>query len=306
MSLALAACPPGQEPSTPSALSTVLERAARFQQGSAVSVHAGTLHGFFRAAVRKPDGSGMLEADVERAYQREPPRMVTTRVDGIVGSNTSVGSDGSVVWFRDNATGQVRIFDDDPETFETDLADMAWQLRLMAMVHDALVFERLLERLEDPVLDAQERLASPSRRVRRDDPGVLVDVVRGRLVDDLFEPDLSAPPPLPGDPLSRLEARLYLDAGSGALLKVGLRTLGRDEPRTIEVWFLYHRENAQGLQVPMTIKIMEDGLEALKLGLAADDEGYPHFSLGEPLDAALFAAPPRFPTDAGEDPKSDG
>lgn len=118
------------------------------------------------------------------------------------------------------------------------------------------------------------------------------DVLTGRIVDQIFDAAPGAPPPLPGDPEPELAARLAFAVETGALQSVSLETLDRVPTQRVELWFVNHGSNAQGLQVPQTIMVLQDGLETLRLGIEPDAAGRAGFSLGLPLDDALFAAPP--------------
>lgn len=287
----------------PADVAPILDRAIAFQRGSAAAIPTGAFHGRFSVAVRKPDG-GFLEAEVERHYVREPERMLTRRIDGLAHSDTSVGFDGSAVWFRDNVQGDLRIYSDDPETFETDLLAESRQLRLMRLVHDALALDVLLGRLESPRLLGRLPIQPPGASYRGQD--TQADVLLARLPDEVFPPDPDLPPPLPDEPEPRLEVRLSIDARSGALLKVDLRPLETSVERSLEFWFMNHGANSQGLQGPRTLVVFEDGLESLRLGLA-DEQGLASFTLGGRMDDGMFRAPESTPPGpAREPPPTDG
>jgi hypothetical protein len=287
----LAPLPVAGEDEGADALAEVIARAERFQRGSADAVPTGSVHGRFWLSWRKPNGDGFFQFSVDRTYVREPERMLSRRTDSLDQTDVSEGFDGAQSWMKDNASGDAWVFDEDPETFETDLETMRQQLRIMRMVHDALTVEGIVDRLEHPRVEGQDTLRPPIRRIEGEDSRPLADVIVGTIPDELFEPDLNAPPPMPGTPEPRVHVRLAVSVKTGALLMAELRTLDRVVPRAMQLWFMNHGSNAQGLRVPQTLKAYEDGVEVVSLGVEADEDGIAGITLGDAFDEGLFAVP---------------
>ncbi|RKY21390.1 MAG: hypothetical protein DRQ55_04445 [Planctomycetota bacterium] len=289
--LLLACASPAADDELPS-LDQLVNRATRFQQGSAAEIPSGSVHGRFHLKWRKPDGTGFLTFNIERTYVREPERMLTRRVDFAGQTDMSEAFDGQRSWVRNNKSGQSYVLDADPLTFETDLDAMRQQLRIMRMIHDALSVRGLITGLSLPRVEGLAKLRPPYRNaIEGDDREPDAYVVVGTREDDLFEPDLSAPPPLPGDPAPRMHLRLSFSVASGALLSMELTTMGRARPRAMQLWFANYGANAQGLVVPQGLKVLEDGVEVVSLGLATHADGTAGLTLGADYPDELFSLP---------------
>ena len=279
--------PPAQEAVT---AESVLERALAYQRGDSPVTPPGTFRGRFYVTARNPQDGSSINLSVERLYARAPERLWTHSVDSVVGSDSTVVYDRGDAWFRDNATGKVVVYSEDPATFQTDLEQLDGELRLMPVFLDAVVLDALVPRLQEPVFAGEHTLEVPRQGE------VSIHRVRARVVDDLFGPDFDAPPPMPGDPPPSLELELDVDVGTGQLWAVRLRTLSRVKERRLELRFKLHIETEDGLKVPGNVKVYEDGsdVETLNFGLEFVDtpEGSRvEFELDPELDPARFAVP---------------
>lgn len=273
----------------------LLDLAARFQRGDTPRPTPRSFHGRFYATVRNPQDGSSANLFLERWYMREPERMVTHRRDTLVESDSTQGFDGRRTWVRDNVSGRVDLFDVRPDVFETDLEDVAHQLRLTRVLVDMALLDALIPRLRDA-----ERLDGTRPVVDQDGARHEVATVRARLDDELFGPDPDGPPVLPGDPAPQLEVELDIDVKTGALWGLRLRTVERTTPRALEVSIGLYLPNRAGLRVPAYLEVTEDGEKApsLKLGVAAEDVGTPDaprdvavFDLDVPFDPQVFAVP---------------
>lgn len=269
----------------------ILAQAATAQRGEVALPLPGTLHGLFSVTLRKQDGSGTFEVEIERHYMRSPERMLTRRTDSVTHSDSSVGFDGDVFWMQDNRTGERLIYSDDPETFGTDLALEQQQLMLTRLILEVVSVDGLLEQLIAPRFLGRQTINVPSRRRHGDDREV--DVVGAQLVDVIFEPDLSAPPPPPGSPPPLLDIRLFIDVDSHYVHRVELSTRGRAQRQMWQLVLSRHAANSENLIVPSTIRVLDtNGDEFATLGIIPDAEGLPVFALGQPMATELFALPP--------------
>lgn len=271
----------------------LMEKAARFQRGDTIRGRPSGLHGLFQVHVKNVSDGSAIDASVERIYLRDPVRMVTTRQDNLVNSDSTVGFDGERTWFRDNATGTVRVYSDDPLTFEVDLEQMREQLRLMPMMLDAFVLDALLPRLQGLRLDGGVVEMPVGSRGRET---VNVQWVVGRMEDELFDPEPGSPP-RPGSvrpPPPELQIGLAIEPDTGKLWTFRVRTLGRSEPRELELRFYFHRDAGSGLTVPAFTAVHQDGEEEpfITLGMipAPDDDGLV-FELDPVVEADIFAVP---------------
>ena len=272
-------------------VAAVLERAVHFQRGDEVRARPETFHGRFYVTVRNRDGQ-TFNAEVERYYTRRPERMVTTRVDSIVETNSTVGWDEGTAWFRDNKTGRVIIYSDDPEAFDVDLEQLDFQLLITPLILDAAVLDSLLPRLENISLGGE------AVYVDIDGDGHVVDVVQAEMVDDLFPPDPDSPPPAPDDPLPRLAVQLQIDRDTGALWALHLETLGATARRSLAFAFNLHEMTPSGLRVPANIEVFEDGraqpsvmLGVLPVEVQSSDEELVSFEVDVPVEAQRFEVP---------------
>jgi len=289
------ACVPAVLDERPATAAAALERAARFQRGDVPVRAADGFHGRFYVTVRKR-GGGTVNADIERTYSRSPERIVTTRVDSVVNTNSTVGFDGRRAWFRDNDGGRVIVYNDDPEAFDVDLEEIERQLDLTRLILDAAVLDVLVPRLEDVTHlgREEERVGGGDRRT--------VERVSALVVDEVFGAAPDGPPPGPDDPLPRLRVVFSIDVETGALWSLEVGTVGRVPPRRLVLRFAWHAPTRSGLRVPANIKVFEDGAPkwSANLGLVPDESGerdpatgeeYVVFELNPPLDPEIFAPP---------------
>ncbi len=297
-----APAPPAPEPSaqdTPQvsmgevAARALLQRAAEFQRGQ-IPLSAPTgLAGRFRVQVVNPQDGLTVGAWVERVYLRAPERMLTTREDEVVNSNSTVGFDGSRTWFRDNSTQKVVVYSDDPLTFEVDLEQVRDQLRLMPVMLDAFVVDALSQKLAGLALDGPASKVSIDRygRELRD-----VQWVVGRVEDELFESELGPPPSLgsPPPPAPELQVGLAIDVETGALWAFRVRTLGRSDARELELRFRFHLPSTSGLKVPAYTAVFQDGdsVPLITLNIIPDEDGGDlELDLYPEVDESMFAVP---------------
>ena len=239
---------PEVDPAEVAALA-LLDEAARFQRGDTPRGRAESFHGRFYVLARNVQDGSSINAHIERWYTREPERMVTTRVDSLVDSNSTVGFDSEKVWFKDNTSGNVVVYSDDRLTYQTDLELMDAQLQLTPLILDAAVLDALIPTLQDPRLVGEPTSLQVGRR---EEDVRMVRRLRAWAPDDLFDPDPSAPPPMPGDPPPLLQVELAIDVESGALWSFSVETLGRRDTRRLELRFKNHVLLPSGLRVPAT------------------------------------------------------
>jgi len=274
----------------------ILAQAAMAQRGEVALPLPDTLHGLFSVTARKHDGSGTFSLEIERHYTRSPERMLTRRTDSVTKSDSSVGFDGDVFWMRDNRTGELSNYSDDPETFQTDLALEERQLMLTRMILGVVSIDGLLDQLIAPRFVGRQTINVPSRRRKGDDREV--DVVRARLPDEIFEPDLSASPPSLGAAPPLLDIKLFIDVVTHYVHRVELATLDRADRQMWQLVLSNHAANAEKLIIPGTIRIMDThGDEVATLGIIPDDSGLPIFELGQSMDPELFELPQETPDD---------
>ncbi len=293
---------PDPDDALPADVAAVLERAARFQRGETPLGPPTGLHGRFSVHVVDRRDNSQIDARVERTYTRDPERMVTTRQDNLVDSDSTVGFDGDRTWFRDNATGQVIVYSDDPLTFEVDLEQLEEQLRLMPVLLDAFVLDALVPRLRGARLEGGPvALPLPPHG----DETRTVQWVVGRMDDELFPPE-PGPPPMPGETRAPDEVQVGLAVATdvdadedgarlnGALLAFRVRTLGRSDAREILLRFDHLYPTQTGLVVPAFTQVHEDGdsLPSITLSIIPDTEvGGLFLDLDPEVDPSIFAVP---------------
>lgn len=286
----------------------VLERAAVFQRGEAPVPPPSRFRGRFFLQAAKPDGTGMVALDVEREYAREPERMHTRRHEtSLTGLDSDRVYDRGTIWIRDRHTDEVVICNEDPETFIHEMDQVREQLRLSRLLLDVLTVDGLAARLEEPRWIGEATLDLGDAGRARDQR--LVDLVVGRLPDELFPAELSAPPPLPGAPGPRLQVELAVGRQDGALYRVHLTTVGRAQPLAYVVRMKSHAPNRDGLRLPQSLRIQDgDGRELARIGAQPDAEGFPDLVLDGPLDADRYrvpGAPVPAGADAADEPPTD-
>ncbi|MDG2148555.1 MAG: hypothetical protein P8N09_03430 [Planctomycetota bacterium] len=286
---------PAQEAASPapSAARDLLEKAARFQRGDTPRPAPPGLHGVFQVHVRNPEDDSAIDARVERTYLRHPVRMRTTRQDNLVDSNSTVGYDGERSWFRDNASGKVVVYSDDPLTFDVDLEQLQAQLRLMPVMLDAFVLDALMPRMSEIRLDG-DRVDLPVGS--RGKQTASVQWVVGHVEDTLFGVTPDAPPPTDAtlESSPQLQVALAIEPETGKLWNFRVRTLGGDEPREIELRFFFHVASDSELVVPAYTAVYRDGDAEpfITLGMIVDpDTGKPILSLDPIVDDKLFEVP---------------
>ena len=179
----------------------LLEKAARHQSEEPWTRAPRSLHGSFYGTIQTQEGSGNVT--VERWYTRSPERIVTRHTESVTGTRYTVGHDGRTAWYRNDATGEVVIYSEDPERFAVDIELVEEQRRLTRLLMDAVVLDALIPRLET----IQRGRASNHTDIE----GVphRVWYVSAETVDDLYPPSPDAPPPTPDDPPPML--RLTID-----------------------------------------------------------------------------------------------
>jgi len=283
----------GNQPPSTSAAQKLLEKAARFQRGETPRPAPSGLHGVFQVHVRNPADGSAIDARVERIYLRQPVRMLTTRQDNLVNSNSTVGFDGERSWFRDNATDRVVVYSEDPLTFAVDIEQLQSQLRLMPVMLDAFVLDALVPRLSGIRLDGGVVDLPIGSRGNKTAP---VQWVVGRIPDTLFGVDPNAPPPTDteSEPSPELQVALAIEPETGKLWNFRVRTLGRSEPREIELRFFFHIRSSSGLMVPASTAVHQDGAKDpfITLGMIVDPEsGESTLSLDPKVDGEIFAVP---------------
>jgi len=270
------------EPTSPA---QILERAARFQRGSRPRQAPRTFHGRFNARVETPDGD--FVASVERWFSRDPLRLRTTRHDAITGLTTTVGFDGARSWFRDEDTGEVKVYSDRPDVYGPDIEFVEEQLRLTRLVLETIALDPMIPRLREL------RYVGAGTWTDLDRDKHLADRVAARLPDDLgiMPVDEDAPPPMPGDPPPLLDVDFIVDRETGALWSVQIA----NSQLAFRLNFDYYGPTPSGLKVPGNIQVFVNGetIPKARLGVEMYDESSDLLAieLDVPLDASLFEVP---------------
>lgn len=276
------------EPTTSESMGlALLEKAARHQSETAWPRAPRTLHGSFYGTIQTQKGSGNVT--VERWYTRSPERIVTRHTESVTGSRHTIGHDGRTAWFRNDATGEVVHYSDDPERFSVDLELLEEQRRLTRLLMDAVVLDALIPRLREVRLSRAGKHVDIERRPRT------VRYVTALTLDDLYPPAADAPPPSPDDPPPTLRLNFGIDEASGTLWSLQVRPLGRDDVAGLELHFDYHERTAQGLLVPGNVRVFAIGAdtEAIRLGVSFDDDDELAFDLDVEVDPKVFSPPAR-------------
>jgi hypothetical protein len=263
-----------------------LDLAARFQRGEVARAAPTSLHGIF--GVRAADAQGnLVRAQIERWYTRSPERLVTRRKEELTGLASTVGSSDGVVWFRDDRSGKVISYTDDPETFDADLELQQEQLRLTSLLLDACVLDALRPRL------AQVRAAGKDVVIDGDGVPHPVTLVDASAPDQIFLPPPGAPPPRPGDAPPQLQLRFGIGTEDGALWSLRVQATRRPDLAPTRLVFDLHASTRDGLRVPANIKLFrgDEAQPAVSLWIEEDEERHLAFEVDAPIDAALFARP---------------
>lgn len=273
--LSLLAVAWAQAPAADEEALRILDRAARFQRGDDPRPAASSFHGLFFVTVHDDDGT--FSADIERWYTRDPERMLTRSEESVTGTRSSVGYDEGEAWFRNDKTGEVRVYSDRPDLYDVDLAKLDEQLRITRLLVDAIAMDSLIPRLTNL------RVVGEGAVTDLDGVEHPVDYVRATLEDPVFA-DESA-----GDDAIALRFAIGRD---GALRKLDVDAPPR--PR-MSLIFGFHGETEDGLRVPLNIKVSEMSpqgpVERVDLGVFEDDEGHAQLELDVDVDPARFEVP---------------
>jgi hypothetical protein len=267
-----------------------LERAVRFQRGDTPRAAPRSLHGRFYVGLRDQDGA-MIKASVERWYTVQPERMLTTRTEQVTGSTSTVGYDGKQAWFRDQKSGDMVVYTDDPGTFDEDLAQLGEQLRLTRLLLEACVLDSLLPRLVEPRVTGKRTLEDLEGTTHE------IEVVTARVPDQVFGPAPGAPPPAPGEAPPMLELELGIDARTGAPWLLGIAIPHRPDLAPMLLRFDFFGRSRDGLRVPGNIRVFQAGAarERMTLGVAMQEgeSGAEQLALDvdADLEPALFTIP---------------
>lgn len=263
-----------------------LAAAARRQRGETPRAAPSALHGRFHVTAQAEDGS-QYKVEVERWYTRSPERLLTHRREANTGAGGTVCWDAGRAWYRSDDGREVKVYSDRPDVFETDLDQLAEQLRLTRLLLDAVVLDALIPRLADVRTVGRQGILDPD--------GVAHELlmVAARAPDEAFGPAPGAPPPLPGDPPLLLDLGFGIDAGDGTLWSLAVRAPHRPDLAPLELVFAFHGTTPDGLLVPGNIKVFRAGEPApvLQLAVHEDPDGHVALRIDPPLDEALFAAP---------------
>lgn len=263
----------------------ILERAARFQRGDAPRPTPRTFHGRFHARVETPDGD--FVAKVERWFSRNPLRLRTTRSDDITGLTTTVGFDGTRSWFRDEGTGEVKIYSDRPDVYGPDLEFVEEQLRLTRLVLETIALDPMISRLREM------RYVGAGTWTDLDKGKHLSDRVAARMPDDIgiMPADTSAPPPMPGDPPPMLDVDFIVDRETGALWSVQIA----NSQLAFRLNFDYYGPTPSGIKVPGNIQVYVNGetIPKARLGVEMYDDTSDLLAieLDVQLEPSLFEVP---------------
>ena len=269
-----------------------LDAAARFQRGETPRSAPASLHGVFGGSMRDDKGN-LVQLAIERWYTRSPERLVTHRKEEVTGISSTVGRADGVVWGRDDKSGTVTVYTDDPELFDADLELEAEQLRLTRLLLDACVLDALRPRLAHIRAAGHDVVTDPDGGKH---PVTLVDATAP---DEFFAAPQGAPPPAPGDEPPRLLLQFGIGTDDGALWSLRIQPSQRPDLPPMRLAFSLHGETRGGLRVPGNIKVFRDDEPdpALKLFIQEDAEGHMLFDLDTAIDPALFARPA--PPDGG-------
>ncbi len=274
--LTAAAFASGQDAAETSAEArSILDRAARFQRGSEPLPMASSLYGRFYVTVN--DAKGTFSADIERWFVREPERMLTRSVEAVTGTRSTVGYDDGEAWFRNDKTGEVRVYSDRPDLYDVDLERLDEQLRITSLLIDAVAMDSMISRLSNL------RGAGTGSVTDLDGIEHPVEYVAASLPDVLFTntPDDSA--------MIQLRFAIGRD---GALRRLDVQSALRNR---LSLVFGLHGTTKSGLRVPLSIKVLEitedRANEIADLGVVEDDKGNALLVIDAPIDAKMFAVP---------------
>lgn len=268
------------------AVRALLLAARRFQRGDRPLPRPSSLHGLFHVRLRQDDGS-MFKADVERWYTREPERLITTSTERVTGSTTTVCWNEGSAWFRDEKSKEVVLYSDAPDVYEVDLDLLQQQLQLTQLLLDASVLDSLVPRLVGAHLSGTRSLTDLN------DDEHEVTLVTARVSDPVYAQALGAPSPAEDEAPLVLELELAIEASTGTLWEMRVRSPGRNDVVPLRMSFDYHGHTRSGLRVPGNIKVFraDDALERIGLGVGIDDNDYFVFDVDTPIEAARFAVP---------------
>ena len=263
----------------------LLEKAARFQSREPRDEVPGTLYGAFYGTIRTPDGSGNVS--VERWYTRSPERLLTRHAEAVTGSSQTIGWDGQQGWFRDDDSGEVVVYSEDPELFAVDLERLAEQRRLTRLLLDAIVLDALIPRLSEVRAGA---VSTWSDLDGREHP---IQQVHAEIPDELFPAPKLALPPGSEIPVRKLALDLAIDLETGALWRVGVEAVGRRDVSALELQFDFHGRTRSGLMVPGNVRVLRAGEseEIIKLGVDFDQDDNLVLQIDGEIDPGRFAPP---------------
>ena len=264
---------------------TLLEQAARYQSPERRVEAPESLYGAFTGTIATPDGTGSVS--IERWFTRSPERLLTRHVESFTGSRQTIGWDGEQAWFRDDGSGDVVVYTDDAELFAVDLERLAEQRRLTRLLLDALVLDTLIPRLTDVRAGDETRwtdLESREHPVRH---------VRASLPDELYPAPKLALPPGSRAPERRLDVDLLIDTDTGALWRVVVAAVGRDDVAALELQFDFHGRTRSGLRVPGNVRVFRVGEtdELARLGVEFDQDDHLVLDIDGQIDPAVFEVP---------------
>jgi len=263
-----------------------LDAAALYQRGDTPRAAPASLHGVFGGSMQDKKGN-LVQVEIERWYTRSPERLVTRRKEEVTGLSSTVGRAEGVVWGRDDKSGTITVYTDNPELFDADLELEEEQLRLTRLLLDACVLDALRPRLANIRAAGHEVVTDPDGGKH---PVTLVDATAP---DEFFAPRRDGPPPEPGDEPPRLLLQFGIGTDDGALWSLRIQASQRPDLPAMRLVFSLHGETRGGLRVPGNIKLFRDDEPepALKLFIQLDDDGHMLFDLDTPIDPALFARP---------------
>ena len=278
---------PADEPQDPAEAAgrALLRKAARFQSDEPRTAAPRSLYGAFAGTILTPDGTGSVSID--RWYTRSPERLLTKHVESFTGSRQTIGWDGRRAWFRDDDSGEVVVYSDDPELFAVDLERLAEQRRLTRLLLDAIVLDTLIPRLTGVAAGAESEWTDLEGRQHP------VRSVRASLPDDLYPAPALALPPGSPVPERRLDVEMLIDTDTGALWRVMVSAVGRQDVTPLELQFDFHDRTRSGLRVPGNVRVFRAGEleELIRLGVEFDQDDHLVLEIDGEIDPATFAVP---------------
>jgi hypothetical protein len=268
------------------AVRELLLAARRYQRGDRPLPRPSSLHGRFYVSLRQDDGSKFV-ANVERWYTRQPQRLLTTSTERVTGSTTTVAWTEDTAWFRDDKAGEVVIYSDAPDLYEVDLELLRQQLELTQLLLDASVLDSLVPRLVGAHLSGTRTITAPQNEQHD------VSLITARISDPVYAQAIGATLPAEGEPPLVLELELGIEASTGVLWEMRVRSPGRADLAPMRMTFAFHGHTRSGLRVPGNIKLFraDEPLARISLGVDTDDDDYLVFDVDMPIDVERFSVP---------------